>query len=214
MNLFKKRSDIHLARKLWHMGGVSSMALGYALFPTWLAYTILGLAWLLFVPMDFARQRNPALNEILIKWFRPIMREHEVNRPAGTSFLLTGVLVVALLFPREIVLLTLLFLAFADPIASYVGIRYGKDKIMGHKSLQGTAAAFVVCTLITAFYLFQNEILVHRVIVVSVLGGVIGAFSELVPIAQIDDNFTLPLLSSFFLWILFSAFGVYPWPGV
>lgn len=213
MNLFKKRSDIHLARKIWHMGGVSLLALGYAFLPEVVAWVFLGGAWLLFVPLDFARQRNPKLNEALVGWFRPIMREHEVNRPAGTSFLLTGVALVVLLFPREVVLLTLMFLAFADPIASYFGIRFGKDKILGNKSLQGTTAAFVVCTIVTALYLLKNDMLAERIILVSVLGGVIGALSELVPIGQIDDNLTLPLLSGVFLWILFSAFGVYPWLG-
>lgn len=213
MILFKKRSDIHWARKIWHMGGVSLMAAIYAVVPYPVALAFLGITWILFVPMDFARQKNPALNQKLITWFKPIMREHEVNRPAGTSFLLTGVALVVLFFPREIVLLTLMFLAFADPIASYFGIRFGKDKILGNKSLQGSLAAFVVCMIITAFFLTQNDLLIERIIIASVLGGVIGALSELIPIGEIDDNLTLPLLSAFFLWILFSAFGVYPWPG-
>lgn len=190
------------------------MALCYALFPYGVAISFLAVAWILFVPFDFARQKNPVLNAKLVAWFKPIMREHEVNRPAGTSFLLTGVAIVALFFPREIVLLTLLFLAFADPIASYFGIRFGKDKILGNKSLQGTAAAFFVCAFITGIFLLRNDLLVERVIMVSVLGGTIGALSELIPIGQIDDNLTLPLLSGVFLWVLFSAFGVYPWPGV
>jgi diacylglycerol kinase (CTP) len=214
MNLFKKRSDIHWARKIWHMLGVSVMALLYALLPYSVCLVLLGITWLLFVPFDFARQKNPKLNEKLIAWFKPIMREHEVDRPAGTSFLLTGVALVVLIFPKEIVLLTLLFLAFADPIASYFGIRFGRDKILGNKSLQGTGAAFFVCATITALFLLKNDLLVERVIMVSVLGGVIGALSELIPIGQIDDNLTLPVLSSVFLYVLFSAFGVYPWPGV
>src|SRR5690606_38510278 len=101
-------------------------------------------AWLLFVPLDFLRQSSPVLNDWLIHAFKPIMRQSEVNKLAGTTYLLTGVLFVVVFFPRPVVSLTLLYLAFADPIASLVGIRYGRDKLFGHKSLQGFIAAYSV----------------------------------------------------------------------
>lgn len=204
---FKKRSDIHLARKIWHMASVSMMAAVYAVASEKLSLTILVMAWLLFVPVDFIRQRVPMVNEILIHLFRPIMRDSEVQKVAGTSYLLTGVLIVVFIFPKEVVLLTLLFLAFADPIASYFGIRYGKDKIFGHKSLQGSLAAFIVCAVLTFGFLFSNNLLLDRIIVVSLLGGLIGALAELIPVYKLDDNLTLPILSSTSLWLLFLLFG-------
>ncbi len=205
----KLRTDLHLARKIWHMGGVSLIAFIYSQIPEKTSIALLSLAWFLFVPFDFARQRYPAVNEVALLVFKPIMRQHEVNKIAGTTYLLSGLLLVACLFPPQIVLITMLFLAFADPIASYVGIRYGKDKIFGGKSLQGSMAAFFVCAVITFLYLSFHWLLMERLIVVSIAGGIIGALAELVPIGKLDDNFTLPVLSAMALWFLFTVFGAF-----
>ena len=125
----KQRSDVHWARKIWHMGGVSLIAGCYAHLPHTVSVVGLVIAWLLFVPVDYLRLSRPALNDFLLHIFGPIMRENEINKIAGTSYLLSGLLLVVLIFPANVALLTMLFLAFADPIASYFGIRFGKDKI-------------------------------------------------------------------------------------
>lgn len=181
----------------------------YVLAPQMVSYTILAIACALFLPIDFLRHRYPALNDWMVHAFKPIMRTHEIHKIAGTTYLLSGVTIIVALFPRPVVALTLLFLAFADPIASYVGIKYGKDKIFGHKSIQGFMAAFVVCALATVIFLSYYNIMLDRVIVVSLLAGLIGALAELVPISKLDDNFTLPVLSGFGLYILFSLFGLF-----
>ncbi len=205
----KKRSDIHYARKIWHMSGVFTMFLLYVFLPPLVSMIALVVAWLAFVPFDFLRQRNPALNEWVVHAFRPIMRQSEVKKLAGTTFLVSGVLLINIIFPRQIVALTLLFLAFADPIASYFGILYGKDKIFGHKSIQGFMAAFFVCTAVTLAYLLYNNFLLDHLIVVSLFAGLVGAFAELIPIGKLDDNLTLPVMSAIGLTILFYFFGFF-----
>lgn len=204
---FKKRSEIHLARKIWHLLTVSGMAGLYAYLPERLALTILIFAWIVFVPLDFARQRSESLNDLLLHVFRPIIRDSEARSLAGTTFLLTGVTLIVLIFPHDIVLLSLLFLAFADPFASYFGICYGKDKIFGHKSVQGSLAAFVVCAILSFVYMYTHGILLDRLLMVSLLGGLIGALAELIPCWKLDDNLTLPVFSATFLWLLFTLFG-------
>ena len=185
------------------------MFVTYVLAPEMVSYTILAISVLLFLPMDFLRHRYPALNDWVIHALKPIMRTNEIHKMAGTTYLLSGVCIVAALFPRPVVALTLLFLAFADPIASFVGIKYGKDKVFGHKSIQGFMAAFAVCALATAVFLFYYNTPFDRVIVVSLLAGLIGALAELVPVGKLDDNFTLPVLSGFGLYILFYLFGLF-----
>jgi diacylglycerol kinase (CTP) len=210
MPALKKRSDIHWARKIWHMAGVSAMALAFAFLPTNVSYTLLAVAILIFIPLDFMRQTRPKLNDWMIHAFRAIIRKNEVNKLAGTTYLLAGTGLVVVLFDAKIVLLTLMYLAFADPIASFVGIRYGKDKIFGHKSLQGFLAAFAVCTLLTLGYLYYHSILIDHLWMVSLLAGLSGALAELIPVAKLDDNFTLPVISATCLWILFTIFGGMP----
>jgi len=205
----KKRSDIHYARKIWHMAGVFTMFLLYVYLPPAVSMSILVVSWCLFVPLDFLRQKRAALNDWVVHAFKPIMRQSEVKKLAGTTFLLTGVLVVDVLFPRPIVALTLLFLAFADPIASYFGILYGKDKIFGHKSIQGFMAAFFVCAALTFCFLIYHNYLMDRLIVVSLFAGLVGAFAELIPVGKLDDNLTLPVMSAVGLTVLFYLFGFF-----
>jgi len=207
MGNLKQRSEMHWARKIWHMIGVSTIATGYYFFSHHVAEILLAVLWIIFVPTDLIRLRSPVINDILTHAFRPIMRQYEAKGLAGTTSLVTGVLLVSLVFPREIVLMTLLFLAFADPLASIVGIRWGKDKIFGHKSVQGSMAAFSVCAVITWSVCFYKGILLDRIIVVGLLGGLIGATAEAIPIGKLDDNFTIPVLSACGLWVLFYLFG-------
>lgn len=205
----KKRSDIHLARKIWHIVGVFGIFLAYVLLPEMVSSLILAIAVIIFLPIDFLRHKYPALNDWMVHAFKPIMRTHEIHKIAGTTYLLSGVSVIVAFFPRPVVALTLLFLAFADPIASLVGIKFGKDKVFGHKSIQGFMAAFVVCAIATSIYLSYYNIMFDRIIIVSLLAGLIGALAELVPIGKIDDNFTLPVLSGAGLYILFYLFGLF-----
>ncbi len=206
-HVLNQRSDVHWARKILHMGMVFLMFLVWTMAPEKVSVGMLIVGWLAFVPLDFLRQRNKVLNDWLFYAFRPIMRQHELNRIAGTTYLIFGVGTVVLLFPRPIVSLTLLFLAFADPIASFVGIRYGRDKIFKHKSLQGTIAAYVVCTIASFGYVLAMNQPVDRTIVFSLVAGAVGALAELVPVANLDDNFTLPVFSAMGLSALFYFFG-------
>ena len=203
----RKKSDIHWERKLWHIFGVLAMVTAFVTLPYATSMGILAMVCAVFIPVDLLRQSYPRFNELVIQIFRPLLREHEARGLAGTTWLLTGVLLIALIFPMEIVTLTLLFLALADPIASYVGIRFGRDKLLGNKSLQGFMAAFVVCTCLSVAYFFHNNLMMDRIYLVAPLAGLMGALSELLPIGKLDDNLSLPVLSASSLWLIFYLFG-------
>lgn len=203
----KRRSDIHWERKAWHMLGVALMSVIYLSTPTHISFLLMAIAWVLFVPFDFFRHRSVWLNDLAMKVFSPIMREHEAKKMAGTSYLFSGVLIILALFPREVVIPTLWFLAFADPFASVIGIKYGRHKIFGHKSIEGFLAAFAVCALVSILYFFRESVLPEHRFLAAILAGFLGALAELVPIADLDDNLTLPVVSAFGLWGIYLLFG-------
>ena len=200
-----QRTDVHWARKIWHMSGVFTMFLAYQFMPYWLSLSILILAWLMFVPADLLRQNNPLLNRRLISWFKPIIRKCEVDRVSGSSYLISGVLIIDCLFSREVVSISLLFLAFADPIASFFGIKFGKHKIFGHKSIEGFMAGYVVCVICTLAYLTILGFAPQQVLFFSFCAGLIGAVSELLTFWDLDDNFTLPIFSSIGVTLLMTV---------
>ena len=203
----KRRSDLHLARKLWHCLGVLFIVGVYTAVSGDTALRLMAVVTFASVMIDVARHQSPKLNHLIVKVFGVVMREHERETLAGTTYLLLGTFLILWFFPRPIVTLSLVFLAVADPLASYVGIRYGKDKLIGSKSLQGTLAAFAVCTIITLGYLWYSGLMTERLLMVSLLSGIIGALAELIPIGKLDDNFTFPVVSALGLWGIFTVFG-------
>lgn len=203
----KSRSDIHLARKIWHFIGVIFIAVLYHNLSRPTSLQVLTFFSALCIFIDVYRQRSPQFNRIVIAMAQHIMRENEKNSIAGITYLLIGVLAIVALFPPSVVTLSLLFLAVADPVASYFGIRYGKDRLFGRKSLQGSMAAFFACTAVAATYFFVHNMMTERILIVSLLAGLIGAIAEAVPVGNLDDNLVLPVVSSCLLWVVYFFFG-------
>lgn len=206
---FKKKSDIHLARKIWHVLGCLSLFLGFSILSIGWFKLLIVLLMILFVSLDLLRKKISGLNVFLVKYLKPIMRDSEISKLAGTTYLIVGVAFIVFIFSAEVVSLSLLFLAFADPVASFFGVKFGRDKILGDKTVQGFLAAFVVCTLIAVIYFFVKDFPISRLLIVSVLCGFLGACAELVPIGKLDDNLTLPIISAVGLSLLFYIFGFF-----
>src|SRR5690606_1813448 len=98
-------------------------------------------------------------------------------------------------------------LAFADPLAAVIGIRFGKDRLIGHKTLQGSLGALAICALLGLSYFLYFGYFLDRLLLVTVLTGIIGALSELIPVYSLDDNLTFPIISSSLIYGLFFLFG-------
>lgn len=202
-----QRSDPHLARRLWHFSGVFTMFLIAWKVPPPGALRIALCVSGFLVTLDLLRLRFPWLNRKLIWAFRPVLRAAEAERPTGSTYMLLGVTLITYFFPRPVLMLTLLFFSMADPAAAWFGTRYGKDKLIGQKSLQGSGAAFVTCFILTVIYCLAFHTMTQRLVIVAVVCGLIGAVSELIPIGNIDDNFVFPVLCAALLTPAFILFG-------
>ncbi len=202
----QKRNDLHIARKIWHVCGVFAIIWVYMTLPysTFLAVAICATSFVLI--MDFGRLYSEKLNSVIQNSFSFCMREGERNKVSGMSYMAVGVLLAAILFPRDVVILSLIFLGVGDPIASTFGILYGKNKI-GSKSLEGSLAAFLACSIASVIYFLANDFFDHRIFLAVPLSGLWGALAELVEIKYLDDNFTLPILAGFGLWGLYYVLG-------
>ncbi len=76
------------------------------------------------------------------------------------------------------------------------------------KSLIGTLAGIATCTLVTLIFLkglpdFPRQFIFP----LTMVGGIVGGASELLPL-EIDDNFSIPILSGFSLWLAFIVLGI------
>lgn len=207
-----KRSDLHILRKLWH---ISTGSLGIFLFirselsqQTWAAI-VMAIALSGF-SIDFTRARVPLFNALVIRLMGPLMRRSEREGFSGLPFYALGVSLSLFFYSRDIAIVSCMFLVFSDPLSSFFGVLYGKDKIMPNKSLQGAVAGFFTCYLITLFYAINTSTLGTELLVFSIVAGVIGAASELVSAFNIDDNLTIPVLSGLGMTLLNYYVTVFP----
>ena len=190
----------------------------------------------LFVPLftcfsgvlinDLIRLHNPEINKFVTSqmWF--IIRESEKNSYNGTLFYLAGVLIVLYLYPKDISVLSILLLSWADTAASTVGRKWGKytPKLGNRKSLAGSLGSFAVGTF-AAYLLYEYfipgynvnnpgdiywtpELSKLNIHIYSILVGFIASISELIDIWGLDDNFTIPVLSGTLIYWLVRVFHV------
>jgi diacylglycerol kinase (CTP) len=207
------RNDLHLARKLWHFG-MGMFMVGIFVFSgisNSTAVMILGSALGIALLIETARLKVPALNDQVVKLWGPFMRSCEVNKMSGVPFYILATLLAFGIFPKPVGVLSVLYLAIGDPTASLVGILYGKDskRLAQGKSLVGTLAGVVTCALVTLVFLKTYPVPVSDTawLTLSVVGGLAGGLAELAPF-DMDDNFTIPMISGFVMWLGFIVFGL------
>jgi dolichol kinase len=166
----------------------------------------LGALFLWSMSMEVLRLRRPDINEKCVRFFGSIIRSHEVDRVSGVPYYLASSFLAVAIFPKPIAILSLFYLAFGDPFASLIGILFGRHsvQIIKGKSLHGTAGGYAICAAITWFYLRSTGVEGLNLIRLTLLGGFAGALAELLPL-ELDDNFTIPMVSGFVLWLGFIA---------
>ncbi|MGK5089779.1 diacylglycerol/polyprenol kinase family protein [Bdellovibrionota bacterium FG-2] len=205
------RTDLHLARKFWHASMGTLIASVYAFSGMSASWTVTVMACFLGADLliETARLRIPTVNEKILKVWGPFMRAHEVNRMSTVAHFIGASILAVAIFPKPVALLSILFLAYGDPMASVIGILYGKygRRFASGKSLIGTLAGVATCFMITFFYLKSQSQPDSTVLVLSLLGGAAGGMAELAPF-EVDDNFTIPVVSGFVMWLAFMFFGV------
>lgn len=199
-----KRSDLHILRKLWH---ITTGSLCLFIFlrsgqpQIYWAHAIMGLALAGF-GVDFVRKKNRTMNAIILKLMGPLMRRSEREGMSGLPFYALGCSLALYFYERDIAILSIMFLVFSDPISSFFGVLYGKDKILPNKSLQGAVAGFFTCYLISLFYTMNTSVIGVHILTYSIISGLIGSSSELISAFNVDDNLTIPVLSGLGMTLL------------
>lgn len=111
-----------------------------------------------------------------------------------------------IIFNTHIATLSILYLAFGDPLASLVGIKYGagSHKFSNGKSIVGTLAGITVCMIITMVYGTAVNWTLSTIFPLAFFGGLAGGLSETFVIDDINDNLFIPLVSATVLSIVYA----------
>lgn len=208
--LNRHRSVPHFGRKFYHflMGMACFSLYAFVVDRSQAVLLLVGLGGALVLG-DLIRLRFKSVNNIALRLFGSLMRREELQSISGNSFYVLGLLTIVLLFPKPIVLLSVLFLAIGDPTAAVVGTLYGKRKLIGKKSVEG-AGANLLMSAIAAFLfgLLYLRLSPGNAAVLAIIGGMTSMAAELCP-APVDDNFSIPVLSALLLSIAVEFFPLF-----
>lgn len=182
-------------RRWFHLLTISFLALVYGLSGI-TAQTILfplGIISLFGIGFDLLRLHISRLNSLVQNSFSFILRKHEFHSLSGTSWLLIGAIICIILFPKPAVTLGFLYLAFGDPTASYVGIKWG-GKGVGNKTWIGSLGFFVICTAVgfPCLLVFTTW---RKALAIATIPAFISAVVER-NLKEMDDNLAIPITAS------------------
>ena len=169
-------------RALIHASSLLVLVLAEAT-STRLAVVALCLVVVVYVAEELLRlggRRLPLFYELTMKMSRSNERNHFITPPV---FLAVGIILVLLIFPRNIAYASITIVAVGDPIAAYVGGRLGRRHV-GRKSLEGFAIGTFAAFALTLFLIPPS---------IGAIGSIAGMILELVGV--LDDNLTIPLAS-------------------
>jgi len=188
-------------RKMYHVLASSLFPLAY-LYPPfhlsvpeirrWLLI-VAGFCFLISFTLDLMRLRDHKFNSWFMGLFSEFIRRTEANRFNGSTFLCMAFFLVVFFFSRNIAITAMFFLSLGDAAAELGGKNFGRIRMFG-KSLEGTAAFFLVAFLV-AFALFDNWL-------IALVGAFAGALVELLSF-EWDDNLTVPIGSALVLSAVF-----------
>jgi dolichol kinase len=118
-----------------------------------------------------------------------VEREHEKEWPGqGAILFFISAIIVMLVFQSQLIVLgALAALIYGDSASTVFGIKFGKHKLIGKRTVEGTVAG-ILAMLPILIVLFPIQ--------VAVITAIIAMAAELLPI---NDNFTIPIAAAIVL---------------
>tara|TARA_B100001971_G_scaffold214585_1_gene252929 strand:+ start:131015 stop:131722 length:708 start_codon:yes stop_codon:yes gene_type:complete len=204
------RKNLQFARRLFHMANGVTIATLY-----WLSFThqqaihTLGTFACLLYVMEQIRINYPEMSQKLLPVMKFIMRAEEQLKESAMVPYAFAVLLTIITFPKPLALIAIYTLAISDPLSAIIGIKYGKRRVVPHKSLEGSAA-FLISSFLISLFILSATIggFSITVLVVSIVLSLGVSIFEMLPL-KVDDNLTIPLFTAFFGWVVCLLFGVH-----
>lgn len=228
-----KGRGFNFHRKLWHMGGLAVPILLYldafgAMDPGNLLVTrqimlrvILGLN-IALLAVEILRMNHAGFRDFFHRMFGFLMKDQERTRFHGTVAYMAAALMLFLFFTDEVIILSLLFLVIADPVAAFVGIHAGRIRFWNGKTLEGMIAfLFAACFAGLAFLALHTALgratypfsfrSPGSMVALVVGSGTVSAIVEFLSFTAlrglIDDNITVPLAAALAFLVLGAMLG-------
>jgi len=228
-NYLQSRSDEHLTRRLFHFLTGTVVAVLFAGFVSRkTGLSILGVITTLLIFMDLIRLKWKAFNNLVVKVLGPIMRKEEMYAPSAQLYYLLGLCFAVGTLPKVIAIHAIFTLAWLDPVAALIGVRFGRKTwrgflgtlmgkrskrmsiFLGAKTLEGSFAGFIMAFVagVIAWTGPWAAVMVDGrlwwpdpewVALMSFVGALTAMIAEAWP-TQWDDNINIPFWTGLVLW--------------
>jgi len=140
------------------------------------------------IVLEYLRVRSAVIKKIFNNFLKSMLRIHEMDgKYTGATWVFISSTLTIAIFPKEIAIISLVYMSLGDTIAGLVGRKFGKTKFY-NKSIEGSLAGLIVCLL--SGYLVNLTL----PLVVVFSGAFAAMFIELLPM-PIDDNLSVPLFA-------------------
>lgn len=170
-----------LRRKSIHLFGLSVPAIYWAT-DKQAVLLFVGVSLFAFVAFELYRIKRGFPVPQVDALARPLTRVHERRGLGAHVYFAAGAAVAIMAYPKEVAIAVLLMAVLADGGAAVVGTRWGKRRLVGKKTLEGTLTFFGVALVISAWYV--------RPWAAALAGATAGALVELAPV---NDNLSVPI---------------------
>jgi dolichol kinase len=205
-----ERQESETPRQLVHMSGLLFIALAQLMDKMAVGALFMVAAFFFLLYSEYVSRCGKNHGTLLsriecrLRDFAFMLERKETKRPfAGAFWFYFGAGVAFLLFPLNAASAAGAVLAVSDSLSTIIGKRLGRHRILGKKTLEGTAAFFasalVVCLL------FFNP-------AAAIIGAAAASFAELLPewnpvsrsrfSGLLDDNLLIPIIAGFTLSVL------------
>jgi len=205
-------SHNEIYRKLTHLFAIIIPVLYYLVVKNQLLAIAILLPFAIgSVVWDSARIESPKYRHHFLKLFGSHLRDSEVSRHTGGTYLLTSSVVVIAVFSKEIAYLAISYLVIGDTFAAYVGLSMGRRKfVRSKKSLEGFIGAFVSCSVwgLLSYFLFLKRVFSYDcahpelAVILIILGALVASVVESVDL-HINDNISIPILSALAMTVIY-----------
>lgn len=195
------RKAIHL------LSLVVPLTYGFELLPWRTILGLLSVVTLALAGLDIMRLRFPSFRRLFFRIFSGVVREHEHDRPTGSTWLLLAFVMSLVLFPRPVAVAVMAYAVLGDGTASLAGKIWGRRAIgrarrRGRRTLEGSAGCLVVC-LVAGVGVpgLPAALIVPGAVIATVVEALSG---------RADDNMTIPLITGVVLTVLLRISGAVP----
>ncbi len=178
---------------------------------------VLGLLTLGSILLEYLRFHNAVVQKLFTAIGSGVLRKSEKDTFTGSTYIFMSAFLCSIIFINHlhIAFIALSLFILGDAVAALVGISMGRIKI-GKKSLEGSAACFILGLLLFFFVYPQVPLLLNQwhgsvPLPLIFIASFANTIFELFPVGfgekiKINDNLSVPLITGMILLVLYPVF--------